>query len=33
MWSEYTMYSNMYDNNFFKYKPLQYALQYIKYGV
>jgi len=33
MWSEYTMYSSMYDNNlYFKYKCSQYASQYIKYG-
>jgi len=32
MWSEYAMYSNMYDNNlYFKYKSLQYASQYITY--
>jgi hypothetical protein len=33
MWSEYAMYSNLYDNNlYFKYKSSQYASQYIKYG-
>jgi len=32
MWSRYTMYSSMYNNNlYFKYKCSQYASQYIKY--